>query len=365
MGALRRSGAMNESLFGAPAADVPPASVFEDCTVASTTPLTVKRDGDATLTLAADTIVAGLQIGDRVRVEFADGRLIVHGRADGVTDPSGGEPAGIIKMWPTIFAPTGYLPCNGAAVSRTAEPALFAALNATVGTFTVTIATPAVVTLTAHGMQTGQQVYVTTTGALPTGVSANTNYWVIRTGADTFNLATSLANALAGTKIASSGSQSGTHTLHITSGVGDGSTTFNVPLMNGAAPVGVDTSDPDFAAPGMTSGAKTHTHAGPSHTHSTPAHTHPLSNNGAAKMTDNSASAFRIQTTSADGSSWTASREYAATRGANTASQSGGIGLFGATDASAAGTTGSGGSGNTSASSTVQPSNAVFFIIKK
>jgi microcystin-dependent protein len=57
-------------------------------------------------------------------------------------------------------------------------------------------------------------VYLTTTGALPTGITANTRYWVNVVTSSTFTLATSLANALAGTVIATSGTQSGTHTVY-------------------------------------------------------------------------------------------------------------------------------------------------------
>lgn len=81
------------------------------------------------------------------------------------------------------------------------------------GTVTITIATPGVVSLTAHGLKTGDQVQITTTGALPTGLTASTTYFVIKNDADSFWLATTRANAAAGTKIGTSGSQSGTHTL--------------------------------------------------------------------------------------------------------------------------------------------------------
>lgn len=81
-------------------------------------------------------------------------------------------------------------------------------------TVTITIASPGVVSWTAHGLVTGQKVQLTTTGALPTGLTASTTYYVINTGAaDTLRLATSLANAVAGTAINTSGSQSGTHTM--------------------------------------------------------------------------------------------------------------------------------------------------------
>lgn len=80
-------------------------------------------------------------------------------------------------------------------------------------TITVTIATPGVVTWTAHGLYGGQKIQLTTTGALPTGLVASTSYWIIPVDANSFQLATSLANAQAGTAIATSGTQSGTHTM--------------------------------------------------------------------------------------------------------------------------------------------------------
>lgn len=81
------------------------------------------------------------------------------------------------------------------------------------GTATITIATPGVVTANGHGLFSGDKVQLTTTGALPTGLSINTTYYARVIDANTFNLCTSLANVAAGTYIATSGSQSGTHTL--------------------------------------------------------------------------------------------------------------------------------------------------------
>lgn len=78
---------------------------------------------------------------------------------------------------------------------------------------TITIATPGVVSWTAHGLENGQRIQITTTGALPTGLTASTTYFVAGKATDDFKLATSLANAAAGTYIATSGSQSGVHTM--------------------------------------------------------------------------------------------------------------------------------------------------------
>jgi hypothetical protein len=79
-------------------------------------------------------------------------------------------------------------------------------------TVTMTIAAPCVVT-TTKDIRTGTPVIFTTTGALPTGITSGTKYYWIRTGATTGNVATSKANALAGTTITTTGSQSGTHTM--------------------------------------------------------------------------------------------------------------------------------------------------------
>ncbi|QSM01235.1 minor tail protein [Microbacterium phage NoodlelyBoi] len=55
-----------------------------------------------------------------------------------------------------------------------------------------------------------------------------------------------------------------------TYGAGNGTTTFNLPDMRGRTPVGLDTSQTEFATLGQRSGAKTHTLTEaqmPSHTH--------------------------------------------------------------------------------------------------
>lgn len=90
-----------------------------------------------------------------------------------------------------------------------------AAIAAAVGETTITIATPAVLTKATHGLYTGDVITLSTTIALPTGLTAGTQYYVIKNDSNTFWLATTLANALAGTKIATSGTQSGVHTTNL------------------------------------------------------------------------------------------------------------------------------------------------------
>jgi microcystin-dependent protein len=142
-----------------------------------------------------------------------------------------------------IDRPDGFLLCDGSTISRTTYSRLFNVIVPSRGTVTVTIASPGVVTEVAHDFQTGESVYLTTTGALPTGLTANTLYFVIMVTADTFRLATTYANAIAGTAINTTGTQSGTHAIFACPyGLGDGSTTFNIPDLRGAVPRGSGTS---------------------------------------------------------------------------------------------------------------------------
>lgn len=91
-------------------------------------------------------------------------------------------------------------------------------------TVTITIASPAVVTwsvTTPFVFNCGTPpcngaavLNFTTTGALPTGIVAGTNYYVIGSSVsgNTFQIATTSDNAIAGTAINTSGSQSGVQT---------------------------------------------------------------------------------------------------------------------------------------------------------
>ncbi|MBX3502789.1 MAG: tail fiber protein [Alphaproteobacteria bacterium] len=152
-------------------------------------------------------------------------------------------PSGYIVAWPTSDIPAAFLLCDGSAVSRATYPYLFDALvtdpGFTAQTFTVTIASPGVVTKTSHGFTGGERLRLSTTGALPTGLTAGNEYFVIYVDADTFRLATTEANAAAGTAINTSGGQSGTHSYtRSLYGLGDGSTTFNLPDLRNLFPRG-------------------------------------------------------------------------------------------------------------------------------
>jgi len=147
------------------------------------------------------------------------------------------NPSGMVTPFAGSSAPSGWLLCDGSAVSRTTYATLFGVVSTTygvgdgsttfnlpnlqgevpagrqpatsLGTATISIATPAVVTDTGHGLADGQLIYFTTTGALPTGVVANTRYYVRNATVNTFNISATPTGAAINT----SGTQSGTHTL--------------------------------------------------------------------------------------------------------------------------------------------------------
>jgi len=204
------------------------------------------------------------------------------------------------------------------------------------GTFTVTIAAPGVFTLSAHGMVSGDVIYLTTTGALPTGLSANTLYWVTVINSSTFNVSTSFANYSAGTKVTTTGTQSGTHTARRCPwGLGDGSSTFTLPDLREAAPVGIGTRGVGVAADtynlgqfkddqlqghkiGISSGQGGHTHSisDPGHFHAKIVST--MFNDGMAPDSAANAIGAHVDRTAVNGTNyWKTSTDSTGITGAN------------------------------------------------
>lgn len=145
------------------------------------------------LAIENSAIVDGDVVGDDLVLTRYDATTINAGNVRGPVGPPGTPlPSGLINLTATPAAPTGWLMCDGTAVSRATYAALFTAIGTTYG-------------------------------------------------------------------------------------VGDGSTTFNLPNLKGKFPIGLDAADPDFNALGETGGAKTHqliTAEIPSHNHTQDAHTH-------------------------------------------------------------------------------------------
>jgi hypothetical protein len=76
------------------------------------------------------------------------------------------------------------------------------------------------ITIVNHGFTTGMLFTLTTTGTLPGGLALSTNYYAIVVDASTIKVASSQANAAAGTAIdITSASGGGTHTVNVTTAI--------------------------------------------------------------------------------------------------------------------------------------------------
>jgi hypothetical protein len=137
-------------------------------------------------------------------------------------------------------------------------------LTPSTATVTISIATPGVVTWTAHGLTANAPVYFCTTGTLPTGLTAcnpvpsgsnlyfsnPTVYYVVGSSitTNTFQVATSIANAKAGIAVTTSGSQSGTQTAFANAVAPAGTIgehIYNVVPFSGTGSVACNNSSPD------------------------------------------------------------------------------------------------------------------------
>jgi microcystin-dependent protein len=157
-------------------------------------------------------------------------------------------PTGAILPYGGSAAPSNFLLCDGTAVSRSTYNTLFGIIGTTfgvgngsttfnlpdlrnrmpigagAGTKVATFASRSSNVITVTGLtnaannefQTGQAVVYHTSGTVITGLTNDTTYYVIRTGNLTFSLATSKANAIAGTVISLSSDGTGTQTFTLT-----------------------------------------------------------------------------------------------------------------------------------------------------
>lgn len=96
-------------------------------------------------------------------------------------------------------------------------------------TVTMTIAAPCVVTWNAHGKANNTAVVFSTTGALPTGLTVGTTYYVTAAATNTFQLSATMGGAA----ITTTGTQTGTHTCRTTS-------TAPVDRLTGTDPLWID-----------------------------------------------------------------------------------------------------------------------------
>ena len=196
-------------------------------------------------------------------------------QVDAVIGGIQGVPSGTIIQAAFATPPTGYLKCNGPAISRTTYANLFNELVTKAGytpqAFTVSIGSPGLFTKASHGFVGGERLRLSTTGALPTGLNTTIDYFVIYVDANTYRLSASQTAPVA---VNTSGTQSGTHSyLRSNWGLGDGSTTFNIPDLRGV-PVrglddgrGIDTGRPLGSFQADQNLAHNHTINDPGHSH--------------------------------------------------------------------------------------------------
>lgn len=119
---------------------------------------------------------------------------------------------------------TTHMNCTAVNAGVVTAPTVYSKNGASgTGSITKSVTTPGTasavnigndqVTITAHGQVTGSKGQMTTSSALPTGLSTSTDYFIIVIDANTVQFATSLANAVAGTAIDLTNAGVGTQTF--------------------------------------------------------------------------------------------------------------------------------------------------------
>lgn len=96
-----------------------------------------------------------------------------------------------------------------AAAQRACEPYAFrivwGADCEVVETVTISSAEPGVISWAGHGLENGTPIVFSTTGALPTGLTAGTTYYVVAAATDSFSVAATVGGAAIDTSSAGSG----------------------------------------------------------------------------------------------------------------------------------------------------------------
>lgn len=150
-----------------------------------------------------------------------------------------GAAPGDIKEYVGVGVPPGWLPCDGAAISRETYVELWNAVHKEVGACSFVDSGTTYCVSPGHGLSPKDEVYFTTDDALPVGMVAGQAYFVATAGfdADQFQLS---SDPSGGSPLSFTGTGSGTQTLFTaTVGLGDLSTTFNVPDFSARTTVGV------------------------------------------------------------------------------------------------------------------------------
>jgi hypothetical protein len=177
-----------------------------------------KANGTAVVFTTAGALPTGLTVGTTYYVSGAAANTFnVAATIGGTAITTTGTQSGTHTCKTTSTAPSDRLTGTDPLwldLGPTLQRAMFDTIISTATeqvagyTVTMTIASPCVVTWNSHGLPNGSSLTLSTTGALPTGLTAGTTYYVVGAAANTFNLAATLG----GTAINTTGSQSGVHT---------------------------------------------------------------------------------------------------------------------------------------------------------
>ena len=208
--------------------------------------------------------------------------LIAYTDATALSQASLVVPVGTIIASSLHTKPTGFLLCDGSnTLSRTTFSALFNAIVPNKGTITFTIDSPCVATLNSHNLLTGESVFFTTTGNLPTGLSVDTLYFLRIIDTNTFHLYNTYVNATTTSsttgRINTSISQNGVHNLFFCPyGLGSTTSNFKLPDLENATMRGRGLSTA-FTENGTTRLGYLENDATQGHRHSDSGHSHNFS----------------------------------------------------------------------------------------
>lgn len=205
--------------------------------------ISIKADSNSSI----ETGVVTLASGSNVTLGQSGSTITITSSA---LNPAGDVAAvGTIQMYAGSSAPTGWAICDGSAVSRTTYSALFTAIGTTygagdgsttfnlpdlrarvpvgagTGTLVLTFSSRSSNVITVTGadniadneIQTGTAVAYTSSGTNIGGLATGT-YYIVRQSNTSFSLASSQANAIAGTVITLTSDGTGTRTFTITVG---------------------------------------------------------------------------------------------------------------------------------------------------
>lgn len=164
-------------------------------------------------------------------------------------------PVGEVRLYLGEVAPTGWLLCQGQSVANDTYPQLLAVLLQAIEKWgragsqaSTANASSDEVEATNHGLADGQIVYLSTTGAMPTGLEEDTIYYVVSASSNAFQLATEAG----GSAISISTNGTGSLSYH---------TAFTLPDLRGRTVIGAgqgledDAADPIAGAAGPPAGA--------------------------------------------------------------------------------------------------------------